>query len=213
MSATNRGKDRVENDFYPTPPWLTKAVLPILEERLKKLNRWQQPLIYEPACGDLAIVNEICSAWPHSLVDYSDIVKEQGGVDFLTASPEPIYDVVITNPPYSLAQEFCERAKLWLRTPDSLIVMLLRINFLGAKKRAKWLRANLPAVAVSPKRPSFGTNKDGKKGTDATEYAWFTWPGAAPWLSILETEDVQEKTFRRELKKAVDERRSLVQSH
>lgn len=194
MSATNRGKPRVVNDFYPTPRWLTRAVLSILESRLKRIDAWPRPVIYEPAAGDLAIVKELEQNWPQSLIDFSDINPnfEYGGVDFLKEEPEPIFDLIITNPPYTYAKEFIERAMQWRKTEQSLVVMLLRINFLGSKKRAKWLRANLPSLAVSPKRPSMGVNKDGKKGTDATEYAWFMWPFGDPFLSILETEEVSE---------------------
>jgi hypothetical protein len=112
-----------------------------------------------------------------------------GGIDFLTAPPEPIYDLIITNPPFLLAQEFAERAKLWRRTPQSLIVLLLRVNFLGGQKRAGWMRANTPSLAISPQRPKFSLNKHGKLGSDATEYGWFCWPGDDPWISILPTEN------------------------
>ena len=49
------------------------------------------------------------------------------------------------------------------------VVMLLRINFLGSKKRYGFWKKNPPqAMYVLSKRPSFTG-----KGTDATEYAWF----------------------------------------
>ena len=99
-----------------------------------------------------------------------------------------MYDIVLTNPPYSLAQEFVDHAMKFRRTELSLVAMLLRINFLGSKKRAKWLRENTPTVAVSPRRPQFCKNKHGKKGTDATEYAWFLWDGQKPTVLILNTE-------------------------
>lgn len=195
MSATGRGKAREKNDFYPTPFWLTRAILPDLEIRLRRSSLWPSPRVYEPAAGTLAIVNELQDNWPRSLIEYSDIdtkFGEYGGIDFLVEKPEPIFDLIITNPPYTYAQEFVERAKLWRRTEQSLIVFLLRVNFLGSKKRAKWLRANTPSVAVSPKRPSMGLNKLGKKGTDATEYAWMIWGPGDPTVSILETEEVVE---------------------
>lgn len=161
----------------------------MLEIRLKAIGAWPSPKVYEPAAGHLAIVNEIITNWPAADVQYSDISEDGGEIDFLTEPPEPVFDLIITNPPYSFAQEFIERAKLWRKSTNSLIVMLLRINFLGSQKRAKWLRDNVPSLAVSPRRPSMGLNKKGKKGTDATEYAWFIWPQDHPYLLILETED------------------------
>ena len=51
------------------------------------------------------------------------------------------------------------------------LVMLLRINFLGSKKRYNfWKKNPAAAIYVLTKRPSFTG-----KGTDATEYAWFVW--------------------------------------
>lgn len=189
MSATNRGKEREVNDNYPTEGWLTASVLPILEKRLIEIGV-PAPKVYEPAAGELqAIVKELTKAWPNADVEYSDIID---GVDFLTEPPEPIFDLIISNPPYKYAMQFIERAMLWRRTEQSLVVMLLRLNFLGSKKRAAWMRANKPSLAVTPKRPSFGKNKHGKRGTDATEYAWFIWPYDEPYLSILETENIRE---------------------
>lgn len=46
----------------------------------------------------------------------------------------------------------------------------LRLNFLGSKKRCKWLQADMPDVYVLPNRPDFTGD-----GGDATEYAWFVW--------------------------------------
>lgn len=77
---------------------------------------------------------------------------------------------VVTNPPYSLAQEFvttwapCVAWSAWL----------LRLNFIGSQKRAAWFRGDgRPShVLVLPKRPSFTGG-----GTDSCEYAWFVWPG------------------------------------
>jgi hypothetical protein len=194
VSSTNRGLARAENDFYPTPPWLTKAVAPILELRLRAIGAWPVPKVYEPAAGQLHIVNTLLDEWPEAHIEYSDIderLGDYGGIDFLTAEPEPIFDLIITNPPYFAAKEFKDRAKLWLKNDQSMIAFMLRLNFLGSQKRAKWHRADLPSLATTPKRPAMGKNKQGKLGTDSTEYAWFIWPQDEPYLSILETEDME----------------------
>jgi hypothetical protein len=200
VSATGRGAERDPRDHYPTPAWLTRAVLPTLKARLQAIHHWP-PRVYEPACGDnLAIVKVLTKEWPEAQVEYSDIIPEHGGVDFLTATPEPIFDLVITNPPYKYAQEFAQRSRLWLRQHHvrhlggdipGLVSLLLRINFYGSIKRAEWLRNDTPNMAVSPKRPVMGVNKHGKPGTDATEYAWLTWPSWDPMITILETEDIE----------------------
>lgn len=177
MSATGRGAERVENDFYETPAWLTRAILP----EIKQLHG-DRPLFLEPACGQGAIVRELAAFFPQSGICANDLTM---GVDFLKIEPRgpKPFDVIITNPPYSLAQEFIEQALKWRRSELSLVVMLLRLNFLGSQKRAAWLRQHTPSVYVSPRRPSFTG-----KGTDATEYAWFIWGPQDPTVKILETE-------------------------
>ncbi len=80
------------------------------------------------------------------------------------------YDMAIGNPPYSLAQEFVEHA---MSIADS-VWFLLRIDFLGSKKRGPWYRDGItPDIYVLEKRPSF--TGDGK--TDSNNYAWFNWYG------------------------------------
>lgn len=194
MTATNRGSVRQPYDHYATPGWLTRSVLPILEDRLKKSGAWPNVRVLEPACGpQQAIANVIKQDWPQAKVDLSDII-EPWQADFTTLTPMPCYDVIITNPPFYLAQEFCDQAMKWRKSTDSLVVMLLRINFLASLKRAKWVRAHTPTVAISPRRPSFIESANAKTKTDSTEYGWFIWPSFDPMLIILETEDKPVRT-------------------
>jgi hypothetical protein len=81
----------------------------------------------------------------------------------------PAWAVAFGNPPYTHAEEHIE---LCMRVA-ARVVVLLRLNFLGSAKRADWLRAHTPDIAVLPNRPSF--HASGR--TDSVEYAWFTWPG------------------------------------
>jgi hypothetical protein len=79
------------------------------------------------------------------------------------------YDLIFTNPPYSLAEEIITHAlETWSK---ATVVMLLRLNFLGSQKRKPfWDKHPVSEIYVLSKRPSFTG-----KGTDATEYAWFVW--------------------------------------
>jgi len=82
------------------------------------------------------------------------------------------FDVIITNPPYDVAQEIAEVA---FRTANE-IFLLLRINFLGSKKRHPFYRRyGVPDISVLPNRPPFVENLKSGSDTDATEYAWFHW--------------------------------------
>lgn len=180
MSATNRGAIRVENDFYPTPDWLTEPAIKILFDRFKANEKWD---VLEPACGDLAMVKVLQKYFNN--IEYSDIV-EPYNCDFLKPNSEnqiffDKYDLIITNPPFSLAKEFVDKAMEYRKDEHSIVAMLLRVNFSGSQERYEWFKANEPSVYVSSKRPSFGKNKEGKKGTDNSEYAWFFWGEVGEW--------------------------------
>ena len=80
------------------------------------------------------------------------------------------YKTIISNPPYSVAQEIIERC-FKIANEDTEIIMLLRLAFLESKKRYNfWQKHPVNGLYVLSQRPSFTG-----KGTDATAYAWFVW--------------------------------------
>ena len=83
-------------------------------------------------------------------------------------------DVVMSNPPFSLAELFV-RQGLDLAHPDGgRVVMLLRLAFLEGQARGKglWRETPLEHVAVLSARPSFTGNG---KTDSKTAYAIFVW--------------------------------------
>lgn len=82
------------------------------------------------------------------------------------------YDMVITNPPFSLAVEFIRKALMAVK-PGGYVVMLLRLNFFGSEERNPFfLSGKMPERAyVHAKR--LGFTPDGK--TDSIEYAHMIW--------------------------------------
>lgn len=89
------------------------------------------------------------------------------GVDYLKTE-YPHFDMVVTNPPYSIAMDFVEKS---LKDAD-VAIHLLRLGFLESQRRQEWLNENKPtSLIVLSKRPSF--TEDGK--TDGAGYAWFVW--------------------------------------
>ena len=79
--------------------------------------------------------------------------------------------MIITNPPFNVAQEFTEHA-LEMVKEGGLVIMLQRLNWLGSQKRKPmWQKLPLAAVYVHSKRPGFDPQKPSK--TDSTEYAHF----------------------------------------
>ncbi len=144
---------RNKYDFYPTPEYTIKSLLDVLN-----LNTNMSFL--EPCKGSGNIYNLINS-------NNKQHCEIQEGKDYLTTIYKLKFDIIITNPPFSLAKEFIEKSL----TESNSVWYLLRLNFLGSQKRNKWWKDKLPThLFTLSKRPSFTG-----KGTDATEYAWFGW--------------------------------------
>src|SRR5258708_36718802 len=92
------------------------------------------------------------------------------------------YDVIITNPPFNLAQEIIEKALKDVKE-NGYVVMLLRLNFFGSNNRFPFWEKQLPTwTYVHHRRMSF--TDDGK--TDSIEYAHMVWQkGADPKFTML----------------------------
>ena len=175
MSSTNRGYERHKTDYYVTPQKEIALFLYQCQEHLPEL--FKAKYIHDPCAGGDA-KNEmsypaILSKFTSAMITTSDIredsLAQEKGVDFLETKFKA--DVFITNPPFYLAQEIIEKAITDV-DDNGLVIMLLRLNFWGSKKRAKWLKENMPyACFIHSKRMSF--TEDGK--TDSVEYAHFVW--------------------------------------
>lgn len=151
LSRQKAGVRLNRTDFYPTPLWCLEN----LDIDWSKFTS-----AHEPCRGDGRIYNWLADKGLNT--SYSEITE---GLDFFDWGSQ--VDLIITNPPFSIAQEFISHATKHADT----VFMLLRLNFLGSIKRYEWWKANTPtALYVLSKRPSFTGS-----GTDATDYAWFVW--------------------------------------
>ncbi|HHX69430.1 MAG TPA: hypothetical protein GX708_15470 [Gallicola sp.] len=177
ISATNRGSTRAVADFYATPE---KVIHTFLNNyNLKDGN------ILEPTAGNGNIIKVIREreSKPHYITsieirkeEYNNLSKYSNEViitDFLNWQPTNTYKTIISNPPYSIAQEIIEKC-FKIANEDTEIIMLLRTAFLESKKRYSfWQKYPLNGLYVLSQRPSFTG-----KGTDATSYSWFIWNGS-----------------------------------
>lgn len=108
LAGGNPEHGRVEYDFYATNP---KAVQ-MLFDSFKEINLSKTKTL-EPSVGQGHIVNTLKNLGV-SDIDCIDIVNR--GVpnvivsDYLTCRLKNVYDLIITNPPFSLAQEFIEKS-------------------------------------------------------------------------------------------------------
>lgn len=137
--------ERKPADLYPTPVDGVEAIIPALLA-LKRPDGKPVKRIWEPACGDgrLARVLE----W-HGFEVISTDLREYpgwgtGGLDFLHEHPKAKWgmdigeiDAIVTNPPFSLAEDFIRRALSFC--PN--VVMLLKQTYwnVGGRSQGLWL--------------------------------------------------------------------------
>lgn len=155
--GANPAEGRRASDVYPTPPEVTEALL-------RHQTVWGT--IWEPAAGDgdLADVLE-----KHvNRVIRSDI---RTGTDFLTFNAEMAFDWIITNPPFSHAEEFIRKCM----TYNKPFALLLKSQFWHAAKR-KDLFYEWQPCAVMPLtwRPNF-LFKERQKAAPLMDVMWCVW--------------------------------------
>lgn len=188
MSAAGRNLDdheRIKNDAYYTPKWAIERLMERLPADTPLGGKW-----LEPCAGHgkiIEVVNTMClendidqPEWfavdigSECLPSLTEVVDpfDIEIADFLVfteGSNERIWDVSISNPPYSIAMDIIEAC---FRV-SKCVIMLLRVSILESEDRADWMKANPPDVYVLPNRPSFAHG-----GTDNCAYAWMIWyPG------------------------------------
>lgn len=163
MSPT---RDRVDNDFYATPPESVKALLEV-EEIIYP--------VFEPACGAGHI-----SKLLQGTVISTDLVYRGfgiGGCDFLKYNGIR-YPTVITNPPFKLFTEFVEKGVV---VAAKKLILFGKLQALEGKKRATVLE-NSPLKTVhvfksrqNPLRNGEAVDEKGKPWASTMAFAWFVW--------------------------------------
>lgn len=187
----DRKQKRKEHDAYDTPfecalacaQWCAANSI-----RIDHVSPWR---ILDPTAGGGPFVKAARATWPSALIAALDIRPEVeiglkgaganyvGIGDTLARAPASFekVDLVITNPPFALADALLRH--LWKGLQGgAVIAFLLPVTFLGSGDR--WANAGLFAIAplrfLTPivPRPSFLT-VDGKETSPKFEAALFVW--------------------------------------
>ena len=195
MSSTNRSNARSLHcaDYYTTPQKPIKEFLNkfcqdenidlssqkylILDpcawwnpERTFLDDKWET---VEEKAQDMSYPAVLFEMW----ADYNKIITNDIREDspakyhtnFLESKKKDIYDIVITNPPFNIAQDIIERSldicKEW-----GYVIMLLRLNYFGWKIRQEFWKRNMPYRCYVHNR-RMGFTPDWK--TDSIEYGHF----------------------------------------
>lgn len=176
MSAKNRKRPSDPDGQYLTPVGLATQ---IVQTVLPACGVDRPRKILEPAVGFGVFLKPLRQAFPLAEivgVDLRSLALRQAAVldvvfelgDFLDAEYLEHHDLVIGNPPYEHALEFCRKALVLAPT----VVFILRLGFLASIKRHPFWASSPPArVYVVSKRPSF----TGDGGTDQTDYCVVCW--------------------------------------
>lgn len=162
MIGGNGKKERPASDFYPTPREATIVLLDLIAPFLKSGG-----VIWEPACGENDMV---------------DVMREEGyavigtdildGTDFLTAQIPEGTEWIITNPPFSLAEQFIRRAY----ETGLPFAFLLKSQFWHAAGRLPLFRECRPSI-IAPLtwRPDFNFKDTGNHGKPLMDVLWCVW--------------------------------------
>jgi hypothetical protein len=162
VSQRDSGYERKERDCYETPAWVTAALIP----HLRSLRS-----VWDPACGAGKMVKALAQAG--IVVDGSDIASNEWSIDFFQAGADH-HEGIITNPPYSHAQEFIEHALRLMRPNNGVIAMLLRTDYDHAVSRQHLFSGHkrFAKKLVLTKRIKWFENSNGQPSFN---HAWFIW--------------------------------------
>ncbi len=180
-----RGRD--PDDFYATPPNVTRALYAYYEEALAGATVW------EPCAGDglmaetlidCGVSRVVCSDLnPRTLRAHSPINRIVRG-DVLATRSLPAVDAVITNPPFNIAEEIIHHILTLPGGPPPFLALVLKSTFWHAARRAELFEKFTPS-AIHPLRwrPDFKN-----LGAPTMEIMWCVWtfePGERPGSSDL----------------------------
>jgi hypothetical protein len=192
MSQRFEGKESL--DDFPTPPWATRA---LMEQILSPMLKKQKSSCLEPACGR-GFMSEALKEYFHN-VDSKDIFDYGYGElsNFLNSPSKKKYDWVITNPPFTSAEDFISKG---LSIANEGVAVLVRTVFLESVGRYERLFSKTPPsiVAQFVERVPMVQGRVDKQASTATGYAWIIWTKGfkgtpamkwiAPCRKILESE-------------------------
>ena len=166
--------ERKPSDFYPTPYDVTESLMPVIKALLMPGAK-----IWEPCCGDMDMSRVL--EWHGFEVTSTDIRETGqgiGGFDFLNDDAEekwgwiPEVDMIVMNPPFSLAAEFIERALEY--TPN--VACLMKIDYWNAVSRLPLWRKRIPQFFLPLTwRPAFLAKERGN--SPLMNCAWCVWVG------------------------------------
>jgi hypothetical protein len=168
---------RDTRDDFPTPVFATRAfVSRVLMPRYPNLK---DQSVWEPSCNrgymSRPLAEYFGQVFSSDLYDYG-WYGQNANYDFLGDLPNPFdgVDWVITNPPFSMAEAFVQKA---LSVAKVGVAVIVRSVFLeGSGRYTRLFKSNPPQIiAQCVERVPMVKGRFDPKASTATAYSWLVW--------------------------------------
>lgn len=163
-------------DFFPTPPWATRALcewLGVVKWENRAIYSSRRRTVWEPACGQGHMARPLGEffddVYASDIHDYG-----YGDVKNFFLVEDIRHDWIITNPPFNLAENF---AKWALKCASDGVALLVRTAFLeGVGRYSRLFNCFAPTdiLQFSERVPMRKGRLDPTQST-ATAYCWVVW--------------------------------------
>jgi hypothetical protein len=182
MNRRSLGPESLE--YFPTPLWATRAFInEILAPRWGGLLRLSSSSCFEPCCGEGHMVVPLREAFGFvAAADVHDYGRGFQVADVLDpATKVPAVDWVITNPPFSLAEQIAPAVLTSAAAPS--LALLVRLNWAEGQERHRQLFNKRPPslIAQYADRVPMMEGAYDPELSSATAYAWFVWFRGLPY--------------------------------
>lgn len=176
LAGGNSATEKAENDYYATDPKTVRSFLDLAVVEFKDVK-----VIHEPSCGEGHLTEALLPYFPNSIIANTDLIDRGyglGGIDFLNSDYNANADLIITNPPFSLVNDFIVKG---LEKTSRYLVYLCKIQLLETVGRKEILENSpLKYVYVHSKRQATWKNGEpldpnGKSWATTMCLAWFVW--------------------------------------
>jgi Protein of unknown function (DUF3102) len=167
-------------DFFPTPPWATRALFERVFVHMGKRGHCQFQTVWEPACGEGHMAEPLREYFREM---HASDIKDYGAgyptCDFLQARDHSA-DWIITNPPFNDSPDFVLKA---LKLAGHGVAMFVRLAWLESADRYDRIFKDHPPtlIAIFSERVPLHKGRWEEDGTTMTAYIWLVWiKGAEP---------------------------------
>lgn len=207
-----RIEPRESKEYFPTPPWATRALC----TKLLELGYYpSKSTVWEPACGEGYMARPLDeffeTLWASDIKDYG-WSGLQANFDFISLQPDQMFrgqpdfisgevDWVITNPPFTLAEEFLSAS---LAVAKIGVALFLPLRWLEGIERYTLIfgpEGNKPNyVCQFAERVPILKGVVKRNASTATAYAWFIWLNdqSAPQMQLSHIAPCRDRLERHE---------------